>query len=195
MYTKGVGLEDFKECNFIFQNYRQALNRITSDTPQLAALSAKLKTTGTDYKAYLQAEREHLQALQLEAEMVQKAMDYLELLMKTEGFKKESNLAANEYKKLDYNIINNGYQKKEIQAVCTCYRTTFMCYKVQEEELTHYKEEHDIDTCWLPDSTVYKEAQKLLVKHSYRHSVDHLERLIVQRLFELTKLGMNGVGK
>ncbi|PPQ93691.1 hypothetical protein CVT25_001399 [Psilocybe cyanescens] len=231
MYTEGVGLEDFKECeqtfcksnelasvtclaspyhqhqhidkhfafhdqdkhavsgNFIFQNYHQALNRIASDIPQLAALSVKLKTTGTDYKAYLQAECEHLQALRSEPEMVQKAMDYLKLLTKTEGFKKESNLAADEYKKLNYNIINNGYQKKEIQA-----RTTFTCYKIQEEELTCYEEEHDIDTHWLPDSTVYKEAQKLLVKRSYQCSVDHLKRPIVQRLFELTKLGMNGVG-
>ncbi|KAF9032732.1 hypothetical protein BJ165DRAFT_1357706, partial [Panaeolus papilionaceus] len=29
---------------------------------------------------------------------------------------------------------------------------------------------------------------------AYRHALDSLERLVVQRLFELTKLGMNGVG-
>lgn len=48
---------------------------------------------------------------------------------------------------------------------------------------------------WLPDSEIYKATQKLLVERSYTRAVDNLERLVVQRLFELTKLGMNGVGK
>jgi hypothetical protein len=48
---------------------------------------------------------------------------------------------------------------------------------------------------WLPNSEIYKATQKLLVERSYRRAVDNLERLVVQRLFELTKLGMNGVGK
>ena len=51
-----------------------------------------------------------------------------------------------------------------------------------------------IDMCWTPDSEIYKETQTLLVERSYRRAVDNLERLVVQRLFELTKLGMNGVG-
>ncbi|PPQ90696.1 hypothetical protein CVT25_005004, partial [Psilocybe cyanescens] len=56
---------------------------------------------------------------------------------------------------------------------------------VQEEELTRYKEEHGIDTRWLPDSTAYKEAQKLLIERSYRRAVDHLERLVQEE--ELTR--------
>lgn len=114
--------------------------------------------------------------------------------MLIEFYRQESDQAADEHKKLDYNIINNGYQKKEIQAVRTRYRTTFTRYQLQEEQLTRYEEEHGIDTRWLPDSTAYKEAQKLLVERAYRRAIDHLERLVVQRLFELTKLGMNGVG-
>ncbi|PPQ84690.1 hypothetical protein CVT25_014180 [Psilocybe cyanescens] len=73
--------------NFIFQNYQQALNRIATDTPQLASLSSKLKTSGPDYESYLQAECEHLQALRSEPETVWKAMDYLELLTKTQECK------------------------------------------------------------------------------------------------------------
>jgi hypothetical protein len=79
--------------------------------------------------------------------------------------------------------------------VRTRYRTTFTRWAAKEEELSRYEEEHAIDTRWLPDSDSYKATQTLLVERSYRQAVDNLERLVVQRLFELTKLGMNGVGK
>jgi len=65
---------------------------------------------------------------------------------------------------------------------------------VKEEELTRYEDEHRIDVHWTPDSEIYKETQKLVVEWSYWQAVDNLERLVMQRLFELTKLGMNGVG-
>lgn len=106
----------------------------------------------------------------------------------------ESDRAKVSFDNLDFDIINNGYTRKEIAAVRTRYRTTFTRWQVKEEELTRYEEEHSIDVRWAPNTDIYKETQKLLVERSYRRAVDNLERLVVQRLFELTKLGMNGVG-
>jgi hypothetical protein len=106
----------------------------------------------------------------------------------------ESDRAKVAFNNLDNDIINNGYTRKEIAAVRTRYRTTFTRWQMKEEEVTRYEEEHGIDVRWVPDSDIYKETQKLLVERSYRQAIDNLERLVVQRLFELTKLGMNGVG-
>jgi hypothetical protein len=198
--------------NFIFQNYRQALDKIEYESRQLAALAAELKTTDADYESYIKAERDHLQSLRSEPAEVQHAIDYVELLQKLQELKyvpwileisimviiqprSESDKAKVDFKNLDFNIINNGYTRKEIAAVRTRYRTTFTRWAAKEEELSRYEEEHAIDPRWLPDSDSYKATQKLLVERSYRRAVDNLERLIVQRLFELTKLGMNGVGK
>ncbi|KAF8185649.1 hypothetical protein BJ912DRAFT_797325, partial [Pholiota molesta] len=217
MYTEGVGLEDFEECertfaksnelasvtrlaspyhrvqhidehfmfhdqdkhaasgNFIFQNYRQALEKIATDSRQLAALSERLKTTDADYEQYLQDEREHLLTLKSEPE-------------------DESDSAALEFQSLDRNIIHNGYTKKEISYVRTRYRTTFTRLKLKEEELVRYEEAQGIEKRWEVNSQVYKDTAKLLVERSYRRAIDNIERLVVQRLFELTKLGMNGVG-
>ncbi|EPS93141.1 hypothetical protein FOMPIDRAFT_131399 [Fomitopsis schrenkii] len=47
---------------------------------------------------------------------------------------------------------------------------------------------------WLPGSLEYQEASRLLTDREYRRSLDELERLVVQRLFELTKAGMSGTG-
>jgi hypothetical protein len=68
--------------NFIFQNYRQALERIETNGERLALLASKLGTTPDDYEAYLNSEREYLAGLRVEpAEDVLKA-DYIELLNK-----------------------------------------------------------------------------------------------------------------
>lgn len=48
---------------------------------------------------------------------------------------------------------------------------------------------------WTRDMPEYKEAENQSLMRKYYKSVDNLERLIVQRLFELTKLGMSGVGR
>jgi hypothetical protein len=108
--------------------------------------------------------------------------------------RKESDAAKVEFERLDRNIIYNGYTKKQISYVRTRYRTTFTRLQLKEEELARYEVDNDIDDRWEVDSQVYKDTAKLLVERSYRRAIDNLERLVVQRLFELTKLGMNGVG-
>ena len=72
----------FHSGNFIYQNYQQALDKIATESQQLAALSAKLKTTPADYEGYIQAECEHLQSLKEEPVEVQRSIDYLEVLLK-----------------------------------------------------------------------------------------------------------------
>ena len=155
-------------------------------------------------------ECEHLQSLKSEPADVQQAVEYMELLTKVQDLKyvphivkllmlmiqlrMESDHAKVAFQSLDFDIVNNDYKQKEIAGVRTCYQTTFTCWQVKEEELTRYEEEHSIDECWLPGSDIYKEIQKLLAEWSYQQAVDNLERLVMQQLFELTKLGMNGIG-
>jgi uncharacterized protein YfaQ (DUF2300 family) len=73
--------------NFIFQNYRQALDKIETESQQLAALATRLKTTDADYENYFKAEQEHLQSLKSEPVEVQRAVDYMELLAKVHDLK------------------------------------------------------------------------------------------------------------
>ena len=40
----------------------------------------------------------------------------------------------------------------------------------------------------------YQDGLVVVCERKYRRAVDDLERLVVQRLFEMKKLGMNGVG-
>ena len=40
----------------------------------------------------------------------------------------------------------------------------------------------------------YQDGLVIVHERKYRRAVDDLERLVVQRLFEMNKLGMNGIG-
>ncbi|KAJ7199256.1 hypothetical protein GGX14DRAFT_536557 [Mycena pura] len=184
LYVDGVGLEDFEECErtfsksnhlatatrfatpfhrqqhidehfhfhdqdkhassgtFIFNNYRQALEKISSNTSQL----------------------------------------------------QESDKARVAYNNLDENIIHNGYTRKEIAAVRSRYQTTWTRYLDISETVRRHEEEHNIEQRWEPNSAEFKAATVLLSERKYRAAVSNLERLVVARLFELTKFGMSGVG-
>jgi len=63
-----------------------------------------------------------------------------------------------------------------------------------DEEARLIEEELEIEIRWEPGSPEYQNALILLKERKYRRALDRLERLIVQRLFELTKLGMSSVG-
>lgn len=47
---------------------------------------------------------------------------------------------------------------------------------------------------WTPDSPEYNDALLHFTQQKYCWAVDKLKHLVVQHLFEMTKLGMSGVG-
>ena len=106
----------------------------------------------------------------------------------------ESDKAKVEYNRHDYNIIHNNYTRKQIADIKTCYRTTYTRWLTQNEEVCRFEEDHQIETRWSPSSPEYNDALVIVSQRKYRRALDDLEQLFVQRLLELTKLGMNGVG-
>jgi hypothetical protein len=52
-----------------------------------------------------------------------------------------------------------------------------------------------IEARWSSESPEYKATLVEIHLRDYRHALDRLEHLIVQRMFELSKLGMSGVGE
>ncbi|KAF9470952.1 hypothetical protein BDN70DRAFT_909448 [Pholiota conissans] len=159
-------------ANFIYQNYRQALEKIQNDGEVLASLSVRLNTTNADYEHYLDEERQYLKALQVEPE----------------------NAAKLDFQMLDHNIIYNNYTARKIRDVRTRYTTSFSRWEACNTLVCEFEEAHGIEERWTPTMQVYKDAQVLMTERKYRRALDELERLVVQRLFEMTKLGMNGIG-
>ncbi|KAJ7691944.1 hypothetical protein B0H17DRAFT_871604, partial [Mycena rosella] len=180
--------------NFIFQNYRQALEKISTNTQLLEDLERTLKMCAADYEKYLNDEKEYFLSRKSEPPEVAETIEYMDLLMKLREVKDESDKAKIEHQRLDYNIVNNGYTRPEIALVRRRYRSTHERLLLVEEEVCEYEEEHHITERWIPGSKNYEDALILLSERSYKLALDRLESLVVKRLFELTKLGMSGVG-
>ncbi|KAJ6631847.1 hypothetical protein B0H10DRAFT_1937603 [Mycena sp. CBHHK59/15] len=200
-YVEGAGLEDFEECehtfclsnnlasctrlatpfhrqqqidehfhfhdmdkhaasgNFIFQNYRQAIEKMTSNKLKLRALEEQLHTTAADYEKDLKDEAHHLDSLKNEPPDVHKTVDYIELLGKLD--------------------------------IATTTHTRLL---LVNEEVSHFEVEHGFEERWDSASKEYQDALVTMGQRRYRRALDKLECLVVQRLLELTKLSMSGVG-
>ncbi|KAJ7713193.1 hypothetical protein B0H14DRAFT_2413947 [Mycena olivaceomarginata] len=179
--------------NFIYQNYRQALEKIAINAGQLSLLESSLGTTAADYEHYHATEVKYFQDLRKEPEDVQRTVDYIGKLQKHADASAASDQAKTEFKRLDFNILTNGYTKPQITLVRTRYRTTYTKFLAVEEDLCRFEEAHGIEVRWMPDSKEYKDGLTLTTQRKYREALTEVERLVVQRLFELTKLGMSGL--
>ncbi|KAJ7765466.1 hypothetical protein DFH07DRAFT_737847, partial [Mycena maculata] len=196
--------------NFIFQNYRQALEKIGMNRGQLDVLEQRLGTTAADYEADLIKEQNYFKGLRSEPSEVLQTVKYMELLMKLHmrtdiHFKlilspiltwvsEQAEAAKVDFHALDQNIIYNGYKAADIVRIRTQYRTTFTRFLATQEEVCRFEEAHKIADRWLPTSKEYQDALLLMSECRYKVAVTGLERLVVQRLFEMTKLGMSGIG-
>ena len=91
-------------------------------------------------------------------------------------------------------MIREGYTGAQITRITTQSCTTFQRWLAKNEEVLRYEETHNIEVRWAPTMQEYEDGLVVVRERKYRRALDDLERLVVQRLFEMTKLGMSGVG-
>ena len=63
-----------------------------------------------------------------------------------------------------------------------------------EEQLAQLEQQLAITDRWTADSADYICITEFIKHRKYLRAVDNLERLVVQRLFELTKMNHSGTG-
>lgn len=64
-----------------------------------------------------------------------------------------------------------------------------------EEHVKNIETQLGLLESWTPDSPEYIQTAVYMSNTKYLKAVDNLERLVVQRLFELTKMNLSGTGK
>ena len=109
--------------------------------------------------------------------------------------RRKSDAAGALFKDRDRLMIQEGYTGAQITKITTQSRTTHQRWLAKNEEVLRYEEMHNIEVRWAPTMQEYEDGLVLVRERKYRRAIDDLERLVVQRLFEMTKLGMNGVGR
>jgi hypothetical protein len=65
----------------------------------------------------------------------------------------------------------------------------------KQEVVEDFERQMEIEQRWGPDHPELIKAQSCITHHLFFKALDDVERLVVMRLLELTKLQMNGLSK
>ncbi|KAI0354456.1 hypothetical protein OH77DRAFT_1456513 [Trametes cingulata] len=179
---------------FIFHNYRQALRAIEDGVKKLEIYERDLNTTPEDYERYYREECEYLRGLKSEPPEVGLKFEYVQALQELERAGIADRAIVAKYKSRDVLLLTDQITKRQYNSIEKQYVNAQTAFIQAEEKVRRLEDVLDLDARWLPTSAEYKEVSAEVAMREYRIALDNLERLVVQRMFELKKLGMNGLG-
>ncbi|EEB95808.1 hypothetical protein MPER_05166, partial [Moniliophthora perniciosa FA553] len=174
-----------------FQFYDE--DKHAMDLPLLEEMCMQRRITRHDCEGFLASEREHFNMNFEDPPELTKKLNYAELLQKLWAAQVQSDNARAKFNSLQ-TAEGKALGDKEKARIETRNRTTLKAYQLVEEEIADYEVEHGIVKRWHEGSRRYNEALKELAHREYRRALEKLERLVVQRLFELTKLNRSELG-
>jgi hypothetical protein len=85
-------------------------------------------------------------------------------------------------------------QSADRQRLAAAHKNAFDNVNQLRRMIVAFEQLHNIEEHWMPDSSQWKHAAEYLAVRTYQVALDKLEGLVVQRLFELAKMGLAGTG-
>ncbi|KDQ59627.1 hypothetical protein JAAARDRAFT_126899 [Jaapia argillacea MUCL 33604] len=178
---------------FFFNHYREALHIANNWPEQLQELQSRLNISEDDFAIFIQQEREYLQGLKKEPPEETLQFNYVKALEALVSTESDLNNARNA---VDF-VMYTPAQSNVHDSLVKGNRVLCSCQKKWENTLatvTQLENQLSIEGQWAVDSVEYKEVKEKLREREYQKALDELERLVVQRLFELSKLNVSGTG-
>ncbi|KAH7908745.1 hypothetical protein BJ138DRAFT_1203757 [Hygrophoropsis aurantiaca] len=156
---------------FIYNNYIQALSIISTATAFLSTSQDAAGLRPEDWEADLEDERKCLQRLHDKKGETTTEVDYLDLRTTGTEFTRK---AVGDIKRRHTYAANKRDQKQQV--------------------VEDYEQQMGIEERWSVDLPERIQAQSRITNKLFHKAVDDVERLVVMRLLELTKLQMSGLG-
>ncbi|KAG1833208.1 hypothetical protein F4604DRAFT_1694518 [Suillus subluteus] len=177
--------------DFIFNNYVQALTSISMTTTFLANFHASNPTLDPDFDGDLKDERLFLQRLGTKKDESSVEIDYVKALNEYEEAQLAYEQARIQFGQLD---LRPNYSLKDAGNVRRRHTHAATKRDQKVDVVIDYERQMALDARWGPDHPERVKAQSHITNHLYHKAVDDVERLVVMRLLELTKLQMSGLG-
>jgi hypothetical protein len=173
---------------FIYNNYRDALTRISKITETFQTLElVDLVEKGT-FADYLREEREALFSLSLEPLEEQAQFNYITALNKYWEKQAAWNTEINKAGLFPGTLVGLSTPlPPKVQSALVEYNEASAVAGQLESYLK-------IPCRWEPDSVEYQQAVEAANERKWRQSLDRLQRLVIQRLFELQKANLVSTG-
>ncbi|KAJ7214578.1 hypothetical protein GGX14DRAFT_359992 [Mycena pura] len=182
--------------SLLSSKYRRAL-KIKSTLPALQETMESLGVVNREtFESWLARERECLEQLLKEPLVETLQMEYYQKLV---------NLRDHEYHLqavmgVDMPMMPVGGDDGYSTAVRQTSRIESQRWHAQEVHAKTLAAVQDLElrigvsARWIPGDADWEAASKMVSERRYRRALDHLERLVISRMFELTKVNMAGTG-
>ncbi|KAG1766881.1 hypothetical protein EV702DRAFT_980585 [Suillus placidus] len=170
---------ELSTCNFLHNNYAQALHMIEEYTPLLDEFKMRKSLTDDTFLQWRDEESEFLANLALEPPSDAIAVAYVEELEKLH-FTPSSGLNSE---------ARQSSRTAEAKLLAALRRLHLQMNVVED-----FEHRHGINRRWEVSDPHYQEAHQYSGQRRFVRAVEELEGLVVQRMFELSKANLSSTG-
>ncbi|KAI6145586.1 hypothetical protein BKA82DRAFT_4330608 [Pisolithus tinctorius] len=215
VYTEGLGLEDLETCERTFSksnalasslcyasafHRQQAINAYFSHNDAYEVYASISNFIYSNYKQALSIIQDCefvlpslKQGLEMEPLNETLQMEYWRALVNLEASKKDLDL-----KSVLWDVTTPSDPKdyatytRKTRKVETARQHAIEMYNKDLHIVQDLESKLNIDSRWTPDRPEWHDAARLVTKRTFQRALDHLEALVVMRIFELSKMNRAG---
>ncbi|KAH7904674.1 hypothetical protein BJ138DRAFT_884863 [Hygrophoropsis aurantiaca] len=183
--------------NFLRNHYREALTAVRTLEAELAIVKSTYNLSDDDFLRFFNEEKVYLDSLQHPPVDDRLKIRYVEVLDELTRCKVEWEDARNAANNaLNTAPVGAGFDQIHATLLQARKRVDTAYTKLQNAEAlaAHMELQLVIDERWVIGGPEYERFKAEASLRSYRAALDELERLVVMRLFELSRLSLSGTG-
>ncbi|KAG2149247.1 hypothetical protein DEU56DRAFT_729669 [Suillus clintonianus] len=182
--------------NFLYHNYKQALDIICDSQITLPKLMQDINVTEeSTFDEWLKEEKVYLQGLCTEPELETLQMEYWQKLVNLSASKNELDTASSLWAmSTPSNAHSLASDESATRRLETTRRHALENFEKDLGVVQELEQKLGILHRWTPEDADWQNAGRLIANRKYQRSLDQLEGLIVARIFELTKMNRSGTG-
>ncbi|KAG1797356.1 uncharacterized protein HD556DRAFT_1267601 [Suillus plorans] len=182
--------------DFLYNNYRQALDILNDGSTTLPNLMRDLKVADeTVFERWLEEEKVYLQGLTQEPADETLQMEYWKTLANLAASKEALDAAMTAFQdsshlegaSYDGQVKNTRKAESARRHALEDYDRHLKLAQVLECKL-------EVEKRWVAEDAQWQKVGRLVANRKYQRALDRLEGLIVARIFELTKMNRAGTG-
>ncbi|KAI6000026.1 hypothetical protein EDD15DRAFT_2362606 [Pisolithus albus] len=185
---------------FLYNNYKQALCIIQTYSAELERFKRSKDITDNDFESWHREELEYLKRCAGESDATSIAAQYVELLEKL-NFAEATYGSVTQVPYLTYTPAEftstaglNESARQGTNAVNAKYASALRKYQLQLNVVANFEHQHNIIDRWTPLHREYINAREYTKHRVFIRTVEELEGLVVQRMFELSKANLAKMG-
>ncbi|KAH7918250.1 hypothetical protein BV22DRAFT_1024902 [Leucogyrophana mollusca] len=180
--------------NFLYNNYKQALDILSDGQVTLAQAMRELNVTDEAvFEMWLADEKKYLMSLRYEPIEETLQMEYWQKLINLDASKKDLDAVGNTWN-VSSSATGYNHDARATAKLETARRHALDNYENVLKVVQSLEIKLEVTRRWVPDDPEWQNAGRLVANRKFQRALDTLEGLIVARLFELTKMNRAGTG-